>query len=163
MTARDVRARVDALLAEVHIPTPFNAREFCRVLGAQRGRPIHLKAVDTAAVGLPSGTTYGLEEVDVILYDETTTGYHQDVIILHEAGHLIAKHPPGGLLSEDAAEFLLPEIGRQQVRRLAAREVYSTEEEQEAEYFARRVLERVSSRAGRSDGEPGRVEDTFEQ
>ena len=167
MSLQSVKARVEALLAEVEIPAPFDVGEFCRLVAARRGRPIHLKAVDTAAVGLPSGTVYELPGDDVILYDGTTTAYHQMGIILHEVGHLVAGHYPGSVVSGDAAEMLLPQIGSGQARRRAKREAYTAQEEREAEYFARRVLELVE-RQRPAAGEPGqagllhRVEDTFD-
>ncbi|MGI8682377.1 MAG: hypothetical protein ACR2JO_09700 [Mycobacteriales bacterium] len=142
-----VATRVEVLLAEVEIPVPFSVEEFCRRVAARRGRPIHLRAIDTVAVGLPSGTVFGRDDDDVILYDGLTSGYHQAGIILHEVGHLIAEHYAGSVVGEDAAEFLLPEIGRHQARRRADRESYTAQEEREAEYFARRVLELVSRRS----------------
>lgn len=160
MSQRDARARVEALLAGLEISAPFDVEQFCLDVAARRGRRIHLKAVNTDAVDLPSGVVYEMSAADVILYDSTTSPYHQKAIILHEIGHLIAGHKPGGLVSDDAAEVLLPEIGHFQARRLASRESYTSREEHEAEYFARRVLEIVNRQTGPTP--EGRVEDTFE-
>lgn len=160
MSQRDAKARVEGLLAGLNISTPFAVEQFCRDVAARRGRPIHLRAVDTDAVDLPAGVVYELPTADVILYDSTTSPYHQKVIILHEIGHLIAGHYPGGLVSDDALEVLLPEIGHHQARRRAARESYTSQEEREAEYFARRVLEVVNRQTGPTP--EGRVAGTFE-
>jgi len=167
VTSPTLTKRVDRLLAEVHLPVPFDVHEFCRLLAATRHRPMHLKAVDTETAGLPSGIVFATDDVDVVLYDATTTGYHQMVIILHEVGHLVAGHYPGRLLGGDAATQLLPEIGPHQARRVAARDGYTSEEEREAEYFARRVLELVSRRAASTPSADAllleRVGNTFEQ
>jgi hypothetical protein len=160
VTLRTVRKAVDALLKDVTLFAPFDATAFCRDIAARRGQPIYLKAVDTVALGLPSGIVFELEDASVILYDGTTSPYHQTGIILHEIGHLVADHYAGSLVSDTAAERLFPEIGRHQARRRAAREAYSAEEEQEAEYFARRVLDEVSRFPGPKAGD--RLKDTFD-
>ncbi len=139
---------MEALLAAVPVRVPFDPAEFCQRVAAWRGRPIRLKAVDTVAVGLPSGTFYEQDAADTILYDETTTFHHQCAIILHELWHLVAGHYSERTVGEDAAEFLLPLIGRGQLRRWAARDSYAATEEREAERFARRVLEIIGRRQG---------------
>ncbi len=151
---------VDALLGDITLSAPFDAAAFCQQVAARRGRPIHLRAVDTVALDLPSGVVYELDEASVILYDGTTSAYHQSGIILHEIGHLVADHYAGSLVSEDAAGRLFPEIGRHQARRRAGREAYSAQEEQEAEYFARRVLAEVGRLPGPGAGD--RLKDTFD-
>lgn len=160
MSLRSVQAAVDALLAEVSLPVPFDIDHFCRDVAGRRGRRIHLKGVDTVSLGLPSGVVYELDDAWVILYDSTTTGYHQLGIILHEIGHLIADHYPGSLVSDGAIEHLLPELGRHQARRRAGREAYNQQEEREAEYFARRVLVAVRRVPGLAAEE--RLKDTFD-
>lgn len=160
MTLRAVRRAVDALLKDVTFSAPFDVSQFCREVAAQREKPIHLKAVDTVALGLPSGLVFETDQASVILYDGITSPYHQTGIILHEIGHLVADHYAGSLVSDDAAERLFPEIGKHQARRRAAREAYSEQEEKEAEYFSRRVLDEVSRLPGPGIG--NRLKDTFD-
>ncbi len=169
MISRQLRARCEALLTEVELIMPFDKREFCRRLGKRRGRPILLHGLDSAATGLPSGWWGDLADADLILYDNTTTPYHQDNIVLHEVGHVVADHYADQRLDEDVAEFMMPTIGRLQAQRQAARHDYSRQEEQEAEFFARFVLGlvRPDTGGGRSQADPQRrallkrLDDTF--
>lgn len=145
---RRMSARAEAALAGVEMPVPFDRAEFCVRLGLRRGRPFVLHAVDSTALGLPSGWWAELTDVDLILYDAKTTGYHQDDIVLHEVGHVVFDHYADRTLDEDVAAFLMPEIGRMQAQRQAARHDYGRHEEQEAEFFARLVLGRVGPDTG---------------
>lgn len=160
------------MLAAIVIVVPFDRVEFCRQLGERRQRPILLYGVDTAAEGLTSGLWLGCEDCDVVVYDNVTTEYHQDAIVLHEVGHILFDHYADQRLDEDAVQLLLPSSGGLQVDRIAARDghsSYSAHEEQEAEFFARLVLGRVASDSGAgATGDPQRqsllegLSETFE-
>jgi hypothetical protein len=63
-------------------------------------------------------------------------------------------------MSPGAAHSLLPSLGARAVHRWAARHDHDTNEEQEAEYFAREVLAIVSNRQGSNLRD--RLENTFE-
>ncbi|WP_228818887.1 hypothetical protein [Nocardia transvalensis] len=85
-------------------------------------------------------------KADYILYQRETTKAHQDHIILHELGHLLAGHrsdehddallrqlyPPGAALTPEA------------VRRALRRTSYDTVTEREAELVATIILEWAS-------------------
>jgi hypothetical protein len=167
---RSLNQGVDDLLAAVPIPTPFDPSTFVQNVAAWRNRPIRLrpmpaellKTLDDEGSDLPSGLAFEQDDLDTILYDGTTTGYHQAAIILHELWHLIAGHYAGVTLGGGARE-LLPSLGPRAVRDWSARHHYDDEEEREAEYFARRVLEVVTSRDGQGYELAGRLEETFEQ
>ncbi len=70
----------------------------------------------------------------MIVFQRETTAHHQDHIVLHELGHILADHPgpPGGVVWE----ALLPGLGADAIRRVLLRCSYGTEEEQEAELVA---------------------------
>ena len=165
MSTGDVRARVQSLLAQVGA-TPCQLElcqleELCHRVGTWLLRqPIHLQGVDTVALGLPSGLVFQTDDDTVILYDATTTRYHQIGIVLHEVDHLVAGHLVGeDVVDQPAGSVLLPEIGRLQAQRRAwggaspeeagrgGCGAYTEPVEQQAECFARRVLEL----AGRPD------------
>lgn len=120
------------MLSEVELPAPFDAREFCRRVAARRKQPIRLQAV-----------------------------YHQTGIILHEVRHVIAGHYAGSLVGGTQPRFFCRVSGRHRARWRAALEGYTAQEEREAEYFARRVLELVSRRVGPLLDD--RLGDTFEE
>src|SRR5664279_6620533 len=92
MSTGDVRARVQSLLAQVEA-APCQLEELCHRVGTWLLRqPIHLQGVDTVALGLPSGLVFQTDDDTVILYDATTTRYHQIGIVLHEVDPVSYTH-----------------------------------------------------------------------
>lgn len=98
---RDVRA----MLRRLRIGAPLDVEVLCDRLGEERGHPIHLHEADLPAS--VSGLWLKREKKpDLILYQRKTTYEHQDHIILHEIGHIIAGHggaDPGALLRAEQA------------------------------------------------------------
>lgn len=99
---RDVRA----LLRRLRIGAPLDVAVLCDRLGEDRGHEIHLHAADLPAS--VSGLWMKRElKPDLILYQRLTTPAHQEHIILHEVGHVIAGHggvdPTALLRAEQAA------------------------------------------------------------
>ena len=156
-----VRNRVATWVEDLDVDLPHDAVGFCTAVARSRGRELRLIAVDTVGRGLPSGLFYEQDHVDTIIYDSTTTDYHQSAIILHELWHLVAGHNAAPALSSQAEEAAPPAASAGKVTRWSARDgEYTAAEEAEAEYFARYVLglltsERVDSGAG------SRLEQTF--
>ncbi len=86
----------------------------------------------------PFGIWLATEAADVIVYQSQTTPAHQEHIILHEVGHIIAGH--------DGEESGLPESG--DAVSVLRRTAYDSRQEREAELIATILHEW----AGRSDG-----------
>lgn len=139
---RGIRNQAKSRLAELDVPWPFDVQVLCDRLAVRRGRSIHLRAVD-----LPTGT-YGLwadvEGVDHILYERATTQLHQEQIILHEVGHLLARHRPVPVADYESMSLLMPDLDPDMIRRVLQRHGYTDVEEQEAELLASLVLERIA-------------------
>ncbi|GAB3239882.1 ImmA/IrrE family metallo-endopeptidase [Kineosporia babensis] len=91
MRERQLRRRCRALLRELDVPAPFGPRELCRRLAQHRGRPIRLVPFAIEQPG-PFGIWFATDAADVIVYQSQTTPAHQEHIILHEVGHIIAGH-----------------------------------------------------------------------
>ncbi|MGY0488280.1 hypothetical protein [Streptomyces sp. WG-D5] len=93
---------------------------------------------------------------DVIVFQQETTPYHQDHIVLHELGHILADHP--GPPGTAVWEALLPGLKADAIRRALHRCSYDTREEQEAELVATivgewaTILDRVAP--GQSSADP---------
>lgn len=111
-------------------PDPWDMDEFLDRLEHWRGRPIDLCGVEWTPSS-PTGAWYPRRDHDVVVYARNTTGWHQDVIILHELGHMLLNHRPhcvlaggGHVLAPAALTHLLDRS------RLAV-------EERQAEHFAR--------------------------
>lgn len=141
------RERCSQLLADIGLPQPFTMEAFCQRLGVQRGKPLQLLPIgDTGNVG-PSGVWVEMADRDVVLYDATTSPFHQQLIVAHEVGHMTCDHYPGSVLDEEVAALLLPNLDPALVRRILSRTDYSSREEREAETFATLLLQRAGEQA----------------
>jgi hypothetical protein len=132
---RKLRKRCRTLLRELDVRPPLDVRELCGRLARQRGRPIRLVAHPIRVPG-PFGLWFMTESMDVIFYQRQTTRPHQDHIILHEIGHLIADHPS----DEPGDRTLIPDGTTRVLRRTC----YDSAYEREAELIATVILEWAS-------------------
>ncbi|HEX4226135.1 MAG TPA: hypothetical protein VHZ97_27470 [Pseudonocardiaceae bacterium] len=142
MRERELRRRCRRLLNELDIRPPLKVTELCRKLGEQRGRPIRLLEHPIPVPG-PFGVWIATETADYILYQQHTSKSHQDHIVLHEIGHMIAGHQ-GEEQENQALEGLLPGVEPAAVRRALSRTSYDNEHELEAETVATIILEWAS-------------------
>jgi hypothetical protein len=142
LSERHLRRRCRDLLRELGIRPPLDVATLCARLAEHRGRPIHLMPFPLPVPG-PYGVWLATSRADHIVYQEQTTRPHQDHIILHELGHLIAGHPSdeddGGLL-----RAMFPTIDPEVVRLMLRRTSYDTSQEREAETVATIILQWAS-------------------
>jgi hypothetical protein len=136
MRERHLRRHCRALLRELNVPAPFGPRELCRRLSEHRGREIRLMPFPIEAPG-PFGLWLSTDTADLVIYQSQTTRSHQEHIILHELGHIIAGHE-----GEAVEQAPGPEL------RGLPRSAYDNRQEREAELIATILHEW----AGRSDG-----------
>lgn len=134
MDFRRLRRRCEAILRDLHVPVPFDVRDFCAGLAEQRGRPILLSPI-TAGAG-PHGLWMPSTSADHIFYHQATSLFHQEHIILHEVGHLLFGHQPDPVTDAELVRLLFPHVRPDIVQRVLQRIGYSTEEECEAEMLA---------------------------
>lgn len=157
--------RVREIEHEVGIPDPWSVNEFLDGLERFQGHDIDLCAV----VWLPGESTGAWQHYpdhDVIAYAANTSPLHQDLIILHEVGHLVSNHRGRCVLSEEEAQRRAPDLAPAAFAHLLDR-VNGATEEHEAEMMATMILARTTKRNRRRP--PGaradlaeRVEATFE-
>lgn len=145
---RALRRRCDRLLATLGLHGPLDVAELCARLAEQRGRPLHLVSHPIPVPG-PFGCWISTATADYVLYQRHTTRRHQDHIILHEVGHIVAGHealaaapPPQPLDPSVAGRF--PDIDPQAVHRALHRNSYSSDHEREAEAIATTILQRAA-------------------
>lgn len=138
--------QADALLSQVGLPVPFDVRMFCRRVGEHRGRPLLLVPQPAGSMTEAVGLLVGLRDRDEIHYVADTTPYHQQVIILHEVGHLVSEH--AGVHGPLPLQLLGDDWDPQVLERLRARRRYDDDDEREAEGFATAVLDRVAEQIG---------------
>lgn len=124
------------------IQPPLQVDQLCARLGERRGRPIRLVPYSLPVPG-PFGLWIGTETTDIIVYQRETTRSHQDHIILHEVGHILADHRS----DENDDEFWrtsLPHLSPGTIKRALRRTSYDEQHEREAELVATIILEWAS-------------------
>ncbi|MCJ0873281.1 MULTISPECIES: hypothetical protein [unclassified Streptomyces] len=142
MTERTLRKRCRSILRELGITAPLRVPELCRLLGEHRGRPIRLVPYSLPVPG-PYGLWIAGAQADFIFYQKETSQAHQDHIVLHEVGHILADH--GSDESEDAVwQEVLPDLSIEVINRALRRTSYAEEREREAELVATIILEWAS-------------------
>jgi hypothetical protein len=139
-----LRRRCQAKLHELDLdlPVPFTAEGFCQALGQRLGRPIVLCPIDTRTG--PCGLWVATDTTDYFLYELATTQLHKELIVGHEAGHLVFGHHSDDVMDEELARLL--GLNVELVRRVLGRRSHSTEQEWVAEVFGTVVVERAVRR-----------------
>jgi hypothetical protein len=141
MTERELRKRCRRLLNELGIEPPLDVGVLCERLGERRGKPIRLMPYPLEVPG-PFGCWIATPTADYIFYQQETTKSHQDHIVLHELGHMLADHHPNGdARPDDFLPGLPPDIDTSAVGRALRRTSYDEAHEWEAETVATIILE----------------------
>ncbi|WP_159080831.1 hypothetical protein [Nocardia suismassiliense] len=131
MNHRTLRGTLNAL----GLPNRFSVNQLAEALASKRGRPLRLRSAAFPVAGL-SGGLLVTREIDFIAYQSLTSKIHQDHIVCHEFGHLIAGHQPHVVTGADALRLIAPNIDPSVVQRILKRSCSLTEEEIEAENIA---------------------------
>jgi hypothetical protein len=135
-----LRRRLRGELASLGIEGPTDMADVCARLSRQRNRPIRLLAYPLEVPG-PFGLWLNTPSADYILYQAETTRLHQEHIIAHELGHLLAGHGSSDERDDDVWHELMPDIPPDVIRRALRRTSYDTADEREAETVATILLE----------------------
>ncbi|WP_406083543.1 ImmA/IrrE family metallo-endopeptidase [Micromonospora zamorensis] len=153
MKLHRLRKHCEQIVADLEVPEPFDIQKLCDVLGERRGRPIHL-----VPIKLPAHTVCGMcvptGDFDAIFFEQDTSPLHQQLIIGHELGHLLAGHRATEVLDADASRLLLPDLDPQLVQRSLGRSNYAAAEEREAEMIGSLLLQRLRGSHSDADDEP---------
>ncbi len=138
MKERALRRRCKRELQSLQVQPPLDVETLCRLLGERRGRPIRLVPYGLPVSG-PSGLWIGTDSADYIFHQRETSKAHQDHIIMHEVGHILAGHSnreaDGGVL-----QALMPNISPDVVKSMLGRTSYDEEQEREAELIATIIM-----------------------
>lgn len=130
------------MLRDLDIQPPLDVQQLCQRVGEQRGRPIRLLSHAIPVPG-PFGVWIATDTEDYILYQRETTKAHQDHIVLHELGHILAGHSSEEQ-DDDLLRSLYPDLAPEVVRRALRRTAYDNDHELEAEMVATIILEWAS-------------------
>ena len=163
MGQRKLRARCRQLLRDLDVRPPFDVESLCDAYGRLRGRRIQLVSQPIALPG-PFGFWAAGRHVDYVVYQSETTKAHQDHIIVHELGHMMAGHTPDmpfDAPDEPDVDYadIFPDLDPDVVRRVLRRTVYDDQKEHEAEIAATTVLDWASA-ANRLAARPSGATDT---
>ncbi|MFI1919341.1 hypothetical protein [Nocardia sp. NPDC020380] len=148
----ELRRRCRRVLNDLEIRPPLDIVDLCRRMGERRGKPIELVPFPIPVPG-PFGAWIATSTTDYILYQRETTRIHQNHIVVHEIGHIVAGHH-----SDEQDDTLMRELSRTSslppdvVRRALRRTCYDTAEEREAETVATIILEWASVLDGLAAG-----------
>ncbi|MFI0776239.1 hypothetical protein [Streptomyces sp. NPDC021212] len=134
---RELARRIRRMLRELEVEPPLSVHQLCKALSVHRGRHIELRPYPLPTSG-PIGLWLDTPHADLIIFQDRTTPRHQDHIILHEVGHILADHP--GTSADLQWETLLPGLKPGAIRRALQRCSYGTEQEREAELVATIIL-----------------------
>ncbi|MFE5581552.1 hypothetical protein [Kitasatospora sp. NPDC056531] len=142
MNERALRRQCRRELQALGVQPPLRVDDLCRLLGERRERPIRLVPHPLPVPG-PFGMWLATASADYILYQQKTSKIHQDHIILHEVGHILADHQSDDTDEEFWRESM-PDLSPDAVRRALRRTHYDHEHEREAELVATIILEWAS-------------------
>lgn len=150
MRERELRRYCRGLLNELGIRPPLDVHELCRRVGERRGKPIRPVAHPIPVPG-PFGAWVSTASADYLLHQSETSRAHQDHIILHELGHILAGHRceraddtlPAQLDPADGPTLArrFPDLAPEAVRRALHRTSYDSDQERAAETVATIILE----------------------
>jgi hypothetical protein len=133
LSERRLRWSCRRLLRTLGVEPPIDVTELCRRLGEHRGRELRLMPFALDVPG-PLGLWVEADRFDVIVYQSETSGAHQDHIILHEVGHIVAGH--GGDAYPEEEQQILPDVPDDPGLRRLRRTSYEATTEREAELIA---------------------------
>lgn len=148
LPARRLRKRCWDLVCQLALPAPFSVSALCDSISAQRGRTLYLHPLEKpeGVLDMPCGMWVATDVADHVFFEQQTSTFHQEHIILHELAHMICGHTID-LLDDDFDPAAIGEEGGEEVARQALlRASYNTEQEQEAELVATLILERGKER-----------------
>ncbi|CAL9278671.1 hypothetical protein [Streptomyces sp. SudanB91_2054] len=143
---RRLRRNCRRELQALGVQPPLDVADLCTRLGARRGRPLRLVPYPLPVPG-PYGAWVATRSADYILYQQKTSKAHQDHIILHEIGHILAGHR-GDSVSDAPHEDHEPggpaEPAPDTIEHVLRRTSYDEAPEREAELIATIILEWAS-------------------
>jgi hypothetical protein len=142
MNERELRRWCRRELRALDVRAPLRVDELSDRVGRRRGRPIRLVPFRLPVPG-PFGVWLATSTTDYIVFQSHTTRAHQDHIVLHEIGHILAGHHDE-VTDPSLWTLALPDLSPDMVRRAFGRSAYEARHEREAELIATIIMEWAS-------------------
>lgn len=147
---RDLRALRSLSLQRldgIPVPQPFNLDAFAAAVGKKLGTAVELRDLPAdPRLAAVSGAWLSTGRAEIISLEPGTSGWHRNLIALHEFGHLLSNHPSDPDWDPEHAAKYLTTLGagtQNRVRFRHAQDGYSESEEDEAEMIASIILDRA--------------------
>jgi hypothetical protein len=130
------------------LPVPWSREAFCERLGVCLDRQIVPCPVNStfATRSGACGLWVRVPGADLFFYEQTTSPYHKDHVVGHEAGHAAFDDPTAEILDEEELVALM-RLSPVTVERVAGRTRYDEPRERRAEMFGT-VVNELAIRAG---------------
>ncbi len=151
---RGLRRSCDGALAALRLPDRGVGLESVRERVQEvRGRRVQLTPIS----GLPGvhGLWLSSADVELVLYADGTTPWHQHYTVCHEFAHMLLGHDEQSGAPGEDRHVALPDIAPETVRSVLRRSAYDTWQEQEAEYLAMRIMQRIERASALPPVSPG--------
>ena len=142
---RILRSTCEERLNGIPVPQPFRMDEFAAALAASRRRRLVVRELPAAARGVMTGAWVATRQADIVFVEPTASRWHQDLIFLHEAGHMLCDHQADATWDLDHLASMLPDITPGTIQRMLGRHGYSSDEERGAEVMASLILARADT------------------
>lgn len=132
------------------LPSFVTAEQFLDLIAERRNREICLREMSGVPAGL-CGLWVATDEKDTIVIKEGLTGPRRDLVIMHEAGHVLFGHrsniqllddsQPARVLARTVADLNIADA--EQIRTFLGRSHYDDPQEWQAEWLASYFLDRT--------------------
>jgi hypothetical protein len=144
LRASRLRKRCWEVVRRLRLPDPFSVSALCDSISAHRGRTLYLHSLEKpeGVLDMPCGMWVATDIADHVFFEQQTSTFHQEHIILHELGHMICGHTIAMLGDEFDPSAISEHTGGELVQQALLRASYNTRQEQEAELVATLILDR---------------------
>ena len=165
------KLRALEILDGLTLPEPWDSRELVAQIANARGRRIRVHSVPTEALDDKAcGLWVSAEDDDYLVYPDDCPAWYADLVICHELSHMLFEHdleviadsrqlPGERPIDLDGLASFLPDFDPAKVRAVLGRTVFGSRREDEAEYLATLIIDRVTGAAG--DSRQARMLSTF--
>jgi len=149
MNLTQTRRRCLSQIKALELPTPVNVADICDRVAKLRGRPIRILKRELQSDS-PCGMLVATFDTDYLIVKDSASPAHQDLILLHELGHVLFDPAQSLPLDKDLLKVLVPQVDPATVTCMLGRSRYVLESEQTAEVFATLLFARTNRWAPRS-------------
>lgn len=145
------------LLAVVPVPQPFSLDVYLRRIEQVRRTKIFVEpAKGLLSAGAPCGLWVHVDGADFIFHAPSSSSAYVEHIVRHELGHLLFNHSgTSQSMSPDYMSRLLPGLDPAAALTVLGRDSYGTEQERQAETFARVLAAAIRGQGPRDNEATG--------